>query len=320
MRSLRNKEPSVLIVVLDYNGGKLLEECISSIERNTNYQNFEILVVDNGDDNADEYIGQHNVDIRNNGKNLGFSIGNNIGIYENPGYDYYLLLNNDTEVKENWLRSLVDTAELNDNVGLVGPKLLYENGNIQSAGHRMPDKENIRKGINSREFCKVEKVDAIHGASLLIKKELIDSIGYLNEIFSLFNEEEWDYCARTRNAGFNVYVDGCSEVIHKEDMTKKEITSDLVYLTTTKNKIKFKLMNQDKSKIIKEIANLALEPFKSILNKKYNRLEVLTDIYIETLQDIPYLLKMRYKEDIYVPSYYCESIRDFSKRYEEYNS
>ncbi|MFB6199916.1 MAG: glycosyltransferase, partial [Candidatus Nanohaloarchaea archaeon] len=86
---------SVLIIILNWNGKDYLEACLSSIGESTEYEVYDILVVDNGsDDGSKEMVKEEfsDIDLIENNRNLGFSIGNNIGICENPGYDYYLLL------------------------------------------------------------------------------------------------------------------------------------------------------------------------------------------------------------------------------------
>lgn len=311
--------PSVLIVILNYNGLDVLEDCIVSIEKNTNYSNFDSIVVDNNStDGSSEIANERNVKLKQNDRNLGFDIGNNIAMYENPEYDYYMLLNNDTEVKENWLTHLVETAEKREKIGIVGPKVLDETGEIQSAGFKLPQKQNLRKGLKPEEFTVVEEADAIHGCAMLISSNVRDQIGYLDEIFSLANNEEWDYCNRAKKSGFQIAVDGRSEIIHKEDVGKEQLNSEISYLLAHKNKLKYEIMNGTIRDIITGIDKLLRRTLGSLIGYKYNPRKAIKQEIKELLIDTPTMLQKRYNRTQYIPSYYTEKNRDYSKRYQDF--
>ena len=118
---------SVSIIIVNYNGKHLLEECLSSVFK-INYprNQYEVILVDNdSQDDSVNYVRNHfpKVIVIESIKNLGFAGGNNLGIKQANG-GYYVLLNSDTKVDKNWLKELVNTAQ-GKNVGAVSSKLLY---------------------------------------------------------------------------------------------------------------------------------------------------------------------------------------------------
>jgi GT2 family glycosyltransferase len=101
-------EPLVSVIILNYNAGKLLSECIESVLE-TDYENFEVIVVDNASkDNSVNICKEkfNSVKIIENEKNLGYCEGNNVGIRKAKG-EYVVILNPDTIVEKNWLTELV---------------------------------------------------------------------------------------------------------------------------------------------------------------------------------------------------------------------
>lgn len=320
---MANKErPRVLVVILNLNGKGFLEDCLDSIKENTGYpeNSREVLVVDNGsEDGSDQRAEELGFRVERLGRNLGFDIGNNVGIYKNPDYDFYLLMNNDTEVKENWLTELAKTAQ-EDEVGVVGPKIMYPDEEIQSAGFSMNGAEsfNLREGLPRGDFWEEDFVDAVHGSAIMIGRDVIDDIGYLDEMFTLGNSEEWDYCCRAREAGYKIKVNGSSEIIHKEDKTKENIDNELLYLLTVKNQLKHKVMNGTKTQILQEFYGFGKKLGASIIGYRYNPFNALKNAIKEFIVDLPLLVHKRYNRTEFIPSYYCEGIKDYSQRYESY--
>ena len=125
-------EPKVFIIVLNWNNWSDTIGCLESLNK-ANYPNFEIVVVDNGSKEKMKIPvlqpGRYSPKIKvfYNKKNLGFSGGNNIGINYalNQGADYALLLNNDTIVDNNFLNELIEAAEKDEKIGILGPKIYY---------------------------------------------------------------------------------------------------------------------------------------------------------------------------------------------------
>jgi GT2 family glycosyltransferase len=311
-------DSSVLVILVNWNGSGFIEDCIKSIENNTvlSDDRFEVVVVDNGsNDNSDDWVEEKGYEVIKNDRNLGFDIANNIAIHQNPDYNYYMLLNNDTEVKSGWLKHLVDFADETEDGGVFGPKILNTDLTIQSAGFEKPG-ENSFEGKERSSVSEVKEADIAHGSAMMISREVINSIGYLDELFTLGNAEEWDYCYRAKETGFSIYIVPDSEVIHKEDLTKDNTDSGLVYMLGVKNNLKHKIMNCKSQVILQALMNSVKMFGASIIGYKYNPMLPLLKAHLEVIMDLPDLLRKRRKSDRYIPSYYCEGIKDYSKRYQ----
>ena len=193
--------------------------------------------------------------IRNN-KNYGYAGGNNIGIgyalYNSPP-DYFLILNNDVVVAPDFLTEMVNVAESDDSIGIVGPKLYYSDfpNIIHSAGM----KTNVWPGntssigykqLDAGQYDAQQEVDCISGCCLLIKKEVIHQVGMFDESYFCYWDEV-DYCFRAQRAGFrSIYVPQAI-AWHKKVLKKKfwgrlpyaEEASPLAYYYWTRNNFKF---------------------------------------------------------------------------------
>jgi GT2 family glycosyltransferase len=244
------KEPKVSILIVNWNKKRLLENCLNSIEKITKYPNYSIIVVDNGSsDGSVELVKSkfHSVNLFCLKHNRGFAIANNLGMsaaLENNA-DYILLLNNDTLIIQgDWLRKIVEKAEENRKIGIVGCKLVYPNGKIQHVGCRL----NVRglDWIDPQSLPIVPEdfdVDVVLGACFLIKREVIDAIGFLDEAFSPFQDEESDFCFRAKKAGYRIFTTLSVKVVHLHGASREAITSDYFSLIHRKNRIRLMLLN-----------------------------------------------------------------------------
>ena len=121
--------PSVLIIVLCYNGVELTLACLESLQR-LDYERADVLVVDNASSDGTPTIVRSRfpgVEMVEAGTNLGYAAGNNVGLslMLDRGYDYGLLLNNDAEVAPDFLSGLVTACEQDSTIGVAGPKIYY---------------------------------------------------------------------------------------------------------------------------------------------------------------------------------------------------
>jgi len=223
------------IIIVNYNGKHLLEKNLQSVV-DTEYEDFEIIVVDNASvDGSIEYLRKNFpiVKIVESKDNLGFGRGNNLGVKEYPNFDAYLFLNNDVSVPEDWLGKLVVTLQEKNDAGAVGPKILYSKeklGNdrriINSAGiyvdkHFMPydryDKEN-----DNTKCTIVEEVDAIMGGAFLIRRDVFEKTGGFNPKMFLYYEDI-DLSLRIRDLGYKIYYNGNAEVYHDHMASSKKL-------------------------------------------------------------------------------------------------
>ncbi len=308
----------VIVIVLNWNGQKYIKECLSSIIKNTIHENYSLCLVDNGSDDKSVKIARDNfpaVEIIENEKNLGFSIGNNIGIYENKKYDKYVLLNSDTRVKEGWIKKMLEVFEKGEKVGICGSKIMNHDETIESAGVDTTEMINIKddKNVDRKNY---RKVDGVLGASMMIDKNLIEDIGYLDEIYSPMQHEESDYCCRARKSGYSVYVAYESQVVHYGGRSKKDVPSDFEKLCNLKNILKYRISNSSINLFFYDLYKYTRLYFSSHLKGSGTYpLNVYLKAIIEIAKDLPYLIRRRIDRSAFVTSYYCKGLYDFSKRY-----
>lgn len=225
--------PKVFIIILNWNGWSDTLECLASLNK-VDYDNFEIILIDNGSKEKPPIIEREefaNLKINQifNEANLGFSGGNNQGIKIalEKGADYVLLLNNDTIVANDFLGKLVNQAEKDKEIGIVGPQMLFYEAPelIWFGGGRFNWLKNrgthemYKMPVQTKEFIK--EVDYITGCCLLVKKEVIEKIGLMPEDYFLYYEDA-DWCLRAKRAGYKIlYVSG-SKIWHKVSVGLKE--------------------------------------------------------------------------------------------------
>lgn len=223
------------IIIVNYNGKHLLEKNLQSVV-DTDYENFEIVVVDNASvDGSVDFLKNKfpSVKIVESEENLGFGRGNNLGVKEYPNFEAYLFLNNDVSVPKDWLGKLVETLLGKKDAGAVGPKILYSKeklGNdsrvINSAGiyvdkHFMPYDRYDKEGDNTK-FTVVEEVDAIMGGAFLIRGDVFEKTGGFNPNMFLYYEDI-DLSLRVRDLGFKIYYNGNAEVYHDHMASSKKL-------------------------------------------------------------------------------------------------
>jgi GT2 family glycosyltransferase len=180
-----------------------------------------------------------------NGYNLGFAEGNNVGIRKalSEGADYVLLLNNDTEIAPDFIEPLVKMAQSNPNIGITGSKIYYFDAPelIWSAGGIIGKSGATHQlGVNqpdSPEFNQLRKVDYVSGCAMLVKRAVIEKVGMLDARFFAYYEET-DWCARTTKAGFTVWYVPQSKVWHKISLKARVFTPYYVYLMS-RNRLLF---------------------------------------------------------------------------------
>jgi GT2 family glycosyltransferase len=229
------KVPRVCIIVLNWNGKELLKDCLSSLFKLTDYPNYKVIVVDNGStDGSVEYVKKNfpKADVLALDKNYGFPKGNNKGIkYALKKYKpkYILLLNNDTKiVQRDWLKKLIETAESDEKIGVVGCKLLYPDKKIQFAGGSLFHGHIGYREYDKGQYDKICRPEFITGACFLIKKSLIDSIGLLDETLGPLFYEDVDYCIRAKEKGFKVIYNGFIKLVHKESVSARKVDSTFI--------------------------------------------------------------------------------------------
>jgi len=211
-------------VLLNFNNWRYTIECLASLQH-LDYDDWKVLVVDNGSkDDSLERIRElfPEVEIIELTENLGFPGGNNRGIRValERGAEYVWLLNNDTVVEPQALRAMVEKAESDPKIGAVGSAIysMEERERLQAWGGGYV---NFWLG-RSRHFLRPvsdEEIQFVTGASVLLRRTVLESLGLLDEGFFPIYWEDADYCFRLRKAGWKLAVAENSKVWHKETAT-----------------------------------------------------------------------------------------------------
>ena len=214
-------------------GADVLATCIRSIRTLTRYPDYEIIIVDNGSVQDDtkrlfaEFAADPAIRILPQPEPFNFSRLNNAAVREATG-SILALINNDIEVThENWLGEMVALA-LQQKVGCVGAKLIYPDGRLQHGGvviglggvaghaHRFAPADD--PGY-LRRLCSVHEVSAVTAACLVIRREVFDAVGGLDEGLTVaFNDV--DFCLKVRAAGYLNLWTPSAELIHHESVSR----------------------------------------------------------------------------------------------------
>lgn len=252
-------EINVHIVLLNYNGYEDTIECIKSLCE-INYNNFNIVVVDNNStDKSEEKIkaaikGKNKIHFIQTGENLGFSGGNNVGIKWSlvKNADYICLLNNDTVVEKDFLIKLINEMEHDNRIGISAGKIMYFNdkNTIWSAGGFINEIKSLGKhyGINELEKkCKYEEkkqVTFLTGCLQLIRREVFENIGLYDNEYFLYMEDV-DFCKRATNAGYKLMYIPDSKIYHKVSSSTGGDESPLQLYYIIRNRILYNKKNGD---------------------------------------------------------------------------
>lgn len=236
-----SRQPDISIITINFNGFKDTCELIESLETNIKSVSYEIIVVDNAS-LKNEYIllkeKYPNITVIHSESNKGFSGGNNLGIRQANGR-YILLLNNDTFIKEDTLQYLIETLDTKKDAGGISPKIKFASSShpIQFAGYTPLSSITLRNnliGINEEDtgqYQRITQTPYTHGAAMMIKKEVIEKVGLMPEIYFLYYEE-LDWCTQMTNKGYTLWYDPRCTVYHKESQsTGQDSYLKIYYLT-----------------------------------------------------------------------------------------
>lgn len=224
-------KPLVSIIIPVYNQFDYTYKCINSIIEHTNDVPYEIIVGDDVSTDATRNISRYikGITVIRNQQNLRFLLNCNHAAKSAKG-KYIFFLNNDTEVTEGWLSSLVELIESDGSIGMVGSKLIYPNGVLQEAGGIIwSDATGWNYGRNDDaskpEYNYVREVDYISGASVMIRKSVWEEIGGFDELFVPAYYEDTDLAFEVRKHGYKVMYQPKSVVVHYEGISNGTDTS-----------------------------------------------------------------------------------------------
>lgn len=198
------------IVIITYNNLDYTKDCISSIKKYTKKGTYEIIVVDNlSTDGTRQWLKeQKNIKIILNNENMGFPKGCNQGIKKsNPNYDI-LLLNNDTIVTTNWLDNLNKCLYSSDKIGAVGA-VCNHNENLQGVDFTYENFEIMQELAKANNISSKEKWEEkifLIGFCILIKRHVLEDIGYLDEEYTPGYIDDNDLSLRIIKGGYKLML------------------------------------------------------------------------------------------------------------------
>ncbi len=235
--------------MVNWNGDEDTIECIKSVSKIT-YKNYKLFISDNNSEKrsveALRPFCVGDVSLIENKENLGFSGGNNIGIEKalKEGFDYILLLNNDTTVEPDFLNELIKTAESDEKIGAVGCKIYF---------YFEPDRNKIWYGGGKFSWffggkhmqyehldtdypndTKPREVEYITGCVFLVKSDVVREVGGLEDAFFMYYEDV-DWSIRIQKAGYKTTYTPSAKVYHKVSRSISKIGNPKIHYYHIRN-------------------------------------------------------------------------------------
>lgn len=228
----RKARMDLSIVIVNWNGLGVLKDCLGSIHGMEHLTRFEVIVVDN--DSSDESVAMvrrefPQVRLVCNSRNLGFAAGNNRGFAVAQGR-HVLLLNSDTLLLPGALDAPLEYLNANPDVGVLGCRVEFPDRSFQTSCYRFTDplvlfmvrllplgsvaSERLNYGRYwGRQFAEPTDVDCVAGCFIMVRSEIINSLGGLDEDFFMYGEDE-EWCARIKRGGWRVVYFPGATIIH----------------------------------------------------------------------------------------------------------
>jgi GT2 family glycosyltransferase len=238
---------TVTVIVVNYNGSRILQDCLNAVEKQS-LRHFEVIVVDNG--STDHSLNQIKTFAETNRKRLRFKL---IEVGENRGFaggcleglrhssgEYIALLNNDAVPDKHWLEGLLEAMDSHPQVGIVASKIIVEGTDvIDSAGDEYstslkPFKYGEGKRADNVMFDQPRYAFGACACAALYRRQMIDSIGFMDEDFFLIHEDS-DLSFRAQLHGWRVLYVPTAIVHHKVRSSIGKMTPVEVYYTVRNN-------------------------------------------------------------------------------------
>ncbi|MFN2609546.1 MAG: glycosyltransferase [Actinomycetota bacterium] len=219
----------VAIIILTWNALEYTKMCLETLQRVTRHDSFRVIVVDNGSvDGSIEYLQDLDfITLIQNGENLGYTKGCNIGIRATSTDEDVILMNNDILVNDSdWLSKLQSVAYSEQSVGVVGTRMVDPEGRLNHAGSYMPPIKLYGHQIGGGEldigqYTTDREIECTIFALAYLRRDCIEKVGLLDEdLFAYF--EDTEYCFRASRLGFKImYAGGVSPVHHHNTSTRE---------------------------------------------------------------------------------------------------
>ena len=293
----------VIVLILSYNGKQLLEDSVSSYLAN-DYENFEVVVIDNGStDGTKEYVEKNwpKVRVLRTEKNLGYSGGFNFGLeyaFDQKTADYVLITNNDVRADSRVISELVQTGESDPKIGFVTGKVYFydQPDTLQTVGYYEDKLRWVGGHIGAHEkdrgqYDRIEERFFSDDIFMLVKKKLYDEVGGYDTEFQ-FQAEQFDWQIRAKKMGFKIYYSPFARIWHKDSVTIGKSSPFKTYYDV-RNSLVVRLKHRDFQYLKKYIPwylkNTVIVPF--IKNSIKFRLSYAKSIFLGFLSAIKWYLK-----------------------------
>jgi GT2 family glycosyltransferase len=238
-------QTDVSIVIVSWNTRELLRDCLLSVY-NEGFAGtpatFEVIVVDNTSSDGSAQMVREcfpQVKLMANRENVGFARANNQAIPMCTGR-YILLLNPDTRLKPAAMGAMLGFMDANPQAGACGSRLLNPDGTLQVSCHPAPTlprelwrlfhldrlKAYAEYRMAAWDVQTPREVDVIQGASFLIRREVVDRIGLLDEDYFIYSEEV-DWCRRIQADGWHIYWVPQSQVVHFGGQSTRQVATEM---------------------------------------------------------------------------------------------
>lgn len=223
----------VSIIIVSYNSSAVLGPCLTALRKQVYSGETEVIVVDNASSDGTPDMIRDSfpwVGLIAGKENLGYSKGVNIGIRRARGR-YFFILNPDTVVRPDSIQKLADFMDNTPDAGIVGPKLIFHDGNVQYScrrfytfrvlalrrtplGRLFPEAKAVRDHLMlDFDHETTREVDWLLGAAMFVRREAVEQVGLMDERFFLYFEDV-DWCYRMAQQGLRVYYHPDSVIVH----------------------------------------------------------------------------------------------------------
>jgi GT2 family glycosyltransferase len=250
------EHPSVAIIIVHWKGLELTKACLFSLQK-IGYPNYRVFLVDNGSSDGQVLNSKFpEIELVPAGKNLGFTGGNNLGIARalDSGFEFVLLLNNDTEVEADFLEILLGAFENRPRLGMAQPLIFFheDRNKIWSAGGKYVPwlglSTTVGYGKTRAELVVPEngRLDWATGCCVLLSSKALQEVGGLSDIFFAYFEDV-DLSLRLRQKGWEISLVPESVIYHavagssKTKSAEGTLSPTVIYLTARNQLFQIKL-------------------------------------------------------------------------------
>ena len=245
------------IIIVNWNAQDLLRKCLDHVQTTVQTTSYEIIVIDNGSTDGSQALlkaGFPDVKLIENAENAGFARANNQGMQIAAGR-YFLLLNSDAFVEAGTIDTMIQFMDDHPEAGMSACQLLYEDRSLQPSAYAYPtlktelyttlqlnrffpkNREFGKQAMTYWDFNDTRPVDAVMGAFMLVRREVVDQVGMMDESYFMYSEEI-DWCYRIQQQGWQILYNPAVQTVHLWGGTSKQIRTEM-FLELYRSKVKY---------------------------------------------------------------------------------